>query len=195
MKQKGTRVVFALPKRLPKTIGGLSNWNRKLLQDCLRYEFKKRALTAALEKCAAEFTRYVPYAHDDGPVGAAARMALKEFNLAKGELQSELDEIKEIVRILHDTNELIVGSVIKDRLPPESFKEVFSDRHPETNLLHGEGWILEIATADILKKKGHAAFVTFGTGLDANGFDVVAVPNPGSPITWNRKRLRRCVRT
>lgn len=195
MKQKGTDVVFAFPKRLPKTIGGLSKWNRKLLQDCLRYEFKKKALSTALEKCTTEFKRYVSYARDEGPVGVAARMALKEFNLAKDELQSELDEIKEVVRIIHDTNELIIGSVVKNHLPQESLGGIFSSRHPETNLLHGEGWIQEIASADILTQKGQAAFVAFGTGLDANGFDVIAVANPRSPITWNRKRLRRSVRT
>ena len=194
MKQDADELFFAFPKKLPKTVGGLSNWNKKLLDDCLFLEFKKRAINAALESVDQEFKEYVSYVRDEGPVGLAARKATGALNRLRIELREELAAIKLAVRIVHDTNELIIGSIVKSAVGPEVLEQVLHTPHPESNLLHGHGWLFEFASGETMRGKGYAPFVTFGTVFDASKVDVIAVSKPNSRVKWNLSGLRglRC---
>lgn len=192
MKQDQNKLYFAFPRKLPKTVNGLSNWNKKLLDDCLFFEFKKRSINAALEKIEEEFKKYVPYARDEGLPALAARQALRSLNKLKTEFCEELDAIKHTVKIIHDTNELIIGSIIKSAVRTEVLEESLRTPHPESNLLHGDGWLFEIATAEYIRSKGYAPFVAFGTVFDsALKADVVGVPKPNSRLKWNLSGFRK----
>jgi len=191
MKQKTENVIFALPKRIPKTVGGLSRWNRELLDLCLLFEFKKRALEAALEKVNEEIRQYVPYTRNAGATERPARAALSALNRVKAELRSQIETIREVVRVVHDSNEVIVGSILRCSVPRDVSEEILARHHPETNLLHGHGWLQEVASAEVLREQGYAPFVTFGTVLDPCGVDVVALAKPKARVKWSPAVLRR----
>lgn len=91
------------------------------------------------------------------------------------------------------------GEGIKTSVKKEVTDEWLRVPHPESNLLHGEGWLFEIASAEHLRKKGYAPFVTFGTVFDAAKADIVAVPKPNSRVKWDQnhptvRKLQRASR-
>ena len=167
MKQKGD-VFLAFPKKLPKTVGGLAKWNRSLLATCVYLEFRKRAIEAALGRITEEMKIYVKYVNED-PIAHTARLALGELNRLKRDWIDDLAGLKGAIRIAHDTNEAIIASLVRNFGGESLIKVLQSAPHPETNLLHGEGWLFEVASADVLTGRGHASFVTFGTMFDPGG--------------------------
>ncbi len=193
MKQNGD-VFFVFPKKLPRTFRGLSAWNKRLLDTCMLLEFKKRALNAALEKINEELKHYVPYLREE-PVALAARQALDALNRLKVEFQEELEVAKHSVKVTHDTNEQIIGFIIKKTVGQEMLEQLLKTEHPESNLLHGDGWLFEVASAELMRKKGYEPFIAFGTVFDsALKMDVLAVKS-NARLEWNLPTLRKLRRT
>jgi hypothetical protein len=195
MKQKDD-VFLAFPKKPPTTIGGLARWNRHLLATCAYLEFRKRAIEAAIDKIAEETRLYVKHVTEE-PIARTAKLALRELNQLRREWADDLASVKGAIRIAHDTNEAIIASLVRNTSGGEHLIKKFqSVPHPETNLLHGEGWLFEVASADILTERGYASFVTFGTMFDPGKFDCIGFPRPRTRITWKiklptRKNTRR----
>jgi len=54
-------------------------------------------------------------------------------------------------------------------------------------LAHGEGWLLEVLSANHLREQGKVAFVTFGTMFDPAKFDVIAFDGPRRRVQWKMK--------
>ena len=189
MKQKGN-VFLAFPKKLPKTVGGLAKWNRSLLATCVYLEFRKRAIEAALGRITEEMKIYVKYVNEE-PIARTARLALGELNRLKREWIDDLAGLKGAIRIAHDTNEAILASLVRSLGGEPLIKVLQSAPHPETNLLHGEGWLFEVASADVLTGRGHASFITFGTMFDPGGFDVISFPSPRAQVKWKITPPRR----
>jgi hypothetical protein len=127
----------------------------------------------------------------DSQLKPHAQLALGNLQRLKKEYEEELLSAKEIVRILHDTSELIIVTVARVNLgSDEVVKSFLEDVKRSTNLLHGTtGWLFELLTAEEIEKKGYLPFVTFGTNFDANGFDVIAIPKKlaRSKLKWNIK--------
>jgi hypothetical protein len=188
MKQKG-EAFLALPKRLPKTVGGLAKWNRGLLETCVYLEFRKRAIEAALKRITEETKVYVKYVNEE-PIARTARLALAELNRLKRDWVDDLAGLKGAIRIVHDTNEAILASLVRNVGGEQLIRAFHSVPHPETNLLHGEGWLFEVASADVLTARGHASFVTFGTIFDPGGFDVISFSSPRARVKWKIARPR-----
>ncbi len=186
MKQtKDARILF--PRKPPRTILAMQRWHQKLLWDCVFFEFKKKALEAALNLVRTEVSRFVMHVRERAGLETQARLALEQLNHLREELAGELTAAKHAVRMIHDTNEVIIGSLIQAH---PGGKELCRElqRHPvlqSTNLLHGDGWLRELLTAAQLRREGKAAFVTFGTLFDPAKFDVVAFERPLRRIRWN----------
>jgi hypothetical protein len=103
----------------------------------------------------------------------------------------DLAGLKGAIRIAHDTNEAIIASLVRNFGGESLIKVLQSAPHPETNLLHGVGWLFEVASADVLTGRGHASFVTFGTMFDPGGFDVISFPSPRAQVKWKITPPRR----
>lgn len=184
MKQKRNDPMFAFPKERPKTIRGLHKWHRKLLETCVYFEFEKRALQAGIRHINAEIQKYVAWLKDDGRYGSA-KLALQRLHRLKAEWKEELFAVKQAIRVVHDTNEMIISGLLRS-LGGEEFVRRLVERGAlgTGNLLHEPGWLAEVEYAEHLRKEGYAAFLTFGTLFDARGFDAVAIPRPGRRIKW-----------
>jgi hypothetical protein len=94
--------------------------------------------------------------------------------------------IKDTLRILHDTNEMIISGLAKafsgEGMPKKLSPPV---PHPETNLLHGDGWMVEVLAAMELEQQGYLGFVTFGTLFDPDGVDVIGFRDSDEPIPFS----------
>jgi hypothetical protein len=197
MKQKRDDPMFAFPKERPKTIRGLHRWHRKLLEDCVYFEFEKRALEAGVGHINREIQKYVRWLREDEPESAAV-LALDRLQRLKGEWKEDLATVKQVIRVLHDTNEWIIRSLLLSRGGEEMIRQFDERRDARTgNLLHEPGWLTEVRAMQDQAKQGRAVFLTFGTMFDARGFDMLVFPSLGSRIKWRgawpparRKRSR-----
>lgn len=184
MKQSND-VRILLPGRPPKTIRAVERWHQKLLRDCAFFEFKKKALEAALNAVRVEVDRYSPHVRERAGLESEAKWVLETLNRLKRELSDELASAKLAVRMIHDTNEFIIGNLVQANGGREFIQDL--QRQPamkSTNLLHGEGWLLELLSAATLRRDGKAAFVTFGTRFDPAKIDVVAFDRPLRRVRW-----------
>jgi hypothetical protein len=176
--------MFAFPRDRPKTIRGLEKWHCGLLEVCVDMEFEKRALEAGIDRINGEIQKYVAWSKEEGPSNPAL-LALVRLNRLKAKWKENLAFAKEIIRVAHDTNEMIVGIVLRGCRGESIIRHFEEQKVPlSANLLHEPGWLFELQIADHLRKQGYAAFVTFGTIFDAKGFDVLAVPRPRRRIKW-----------
>ena len=183
MKQRG-EVKLVFPKKKPKTLQGIHRWHRKLLEDCIFLEFKKRTLEAGLKQINKEIQKYVGWLKEGLH---PAKLALEKLNLLKSEWEEQLLINSMAIKIAHDTNEVIVGNVIKQTPGgTEIIQKVQQEVvQPGTNLLHEPGWLTEMLSAEHLERQGYTAFLTFGTVFDPGLLaDVIGIPGP------RRRRIR-----
>jgi len=184
MKQSGD-VQILFPRRRPRTLLAMQRWHEKLLRDCLFFEFKKKALEAALEALQKEAGPYIAHVREQAGLERVATAAVAQLNHVKQDLSDELAVAKEAVRMIYDTNELIIANLVRAAGGGEIIKQLQNEPTlRSTNLLHGEGWLLEILTASRQRERGKVAFVTFGTMFDPAGFDVIAFDRPRRRIQW-----------
>ena len=184
MKQRRDDPMFAFPRDRPRTIRGLEKWHRGLLEICIDVEFEKRALEAGIGRVNREIQNYVAWSKQEGS-STPALLALSRLNRLKAKWEESLAVAKQVIRVAHDTNEMIISTLLR-ALRGESVIRHFEQQEvPRTgNLLHEPGWLFEVQAADDLREQGYAAFVTFGTIFDAKGFDVLAVSRPRRRIKW-----------
>lgn len=188
MKQQDKWHLFVYPRKKPKTILALHKWHRWLLNDCIKQEFEKRALETGIRQINEDIKKYVGLAKVDATKNSA-RLALRHLNLLKKKWEEQLFVVKRVVKILHDTNEMIIANLLKAHIGEAYMAEVASESTlPGSNLLHEPGWLFEVSCAEILEKKRHAGFVTFGTVFDQKKIDVMAFPNPRRRIEWKGKQ-------
>lgn len=195
MKQTGL-VSIALPRRVPKTILAVHRWHKRLLWDCVRLEFTKKTIEAALARLNEEFARYSRHVRDAAGLEGIAKRVLQELNGLKRNLSADLDAVRHATAVAHDTNEFMIGNLIVAHGGRHAVETV--QRQPAlkgTNLLHGDGWLLELLCAEHLEKKGMVGFVTFGTIFDPAGLDLIAFSRSRRRIRWKlrwpRRRRRR----
>ncbi|HUS44534.1 MAG TPA: hypothetical protein VM219_00660 [Phycisphaerae bacterium] len=183
MKQEDPDFIF--PRRKPKTLGDIHGWHKHLLNECMRLEFRQKILKAAIAELNSQINHYCDIARDENR-SRPAKLALAALNRIKSDFEEELRQVKDLVRIVHDTNEMIIGGLIKSGLSPDAPAHfVEKGPQPGANLLHGDGWIEELRSADLLEAEGKVPFVTFGTIFDSAGFDVIAFPDPDTPVHIN----------
>ena len=75
--------LFVFPRRKPKTLLGIYRWHRKILKDCIKFEFKKRALETAINNINEELRYYVSLKNEF----ATAKEALVALGTLKKEFQ------------------------------------------------------------------------------------------------------------
>jgi hypothetical protein len=181
MKQ-ASNIYAMFPQTKPQTLREVHNWHKELLRSCLYFEFKKHAIKAAIAALNAQIEHHVNIDKDGLPI--PARMALEQLNRAKTEFIAELQDLKGAVDVIHDTNEMIIASLISAQVGESIVQRICpSQPHPESNLLHGDGWMFEVLSAIEVEKDGYVGFVTFGTFFDPAGFDVVAFSDPERSVT------------
>ena len=186
MKQRED-ILFVFPRRKPKTLLGIYHWHRKILKGCIKFEFKKRALEAAINKINEELRYYVSLKNEI-PIAKEALLALGTL---KKEFQHEFQVAKKIVRVFHDTNEIIIGNLVRSHKGNEIIRHVENlQPTPGSNILHGQGWLRELENADILKNEGHLPFIAFGTVFDSAGWDIISFGKPMRRIVWHGKYPR-----
>jgi hypothetical protein len=174
-------LLFVFPRRKPKTLLGIYRWHRKILKDCIKFEFKKRTLEAAINRINEELRFYVSLKSEI----STAKEALVALGTLKKEFQHELQVTKKVVRVLHDTNEIIIGSLVRSHKGNEIIRHVENlQPTPGSSILHGHGWLHELEVAEILKSEGHLPFITFGTAFDSAGWDIISFPKPLRRIAW-----------
>ncbi len=172
------------PRKKPATIRAFHKWHRKLLEDCVFFEFKKRVIEAALGQINREIQKYVGWLKDY-PENSGARLALRQLNRLKEEWQEELQATKQVIRGLHKTNEAIIATLLRADGAKAYVQEVLSQEvRRGAHLLHEPGWLLEMASARHLEERGYAAFVAFGTVFDQLKVDVVGFASPNRRIKW-----------
>lgn len=188
MKQQERKILLVFPKKKPKAIRGVHKWHCKLLEDCILNEFKKRALEAAIRQIDEEIRKYIQWLKKDNRTKGPILLALKCLNKLKDSWKEDLIVTKNIIRVIHDTNEMIIGTLVKGH-GGENIIHHFQKQNAivTTNLLHEPGWLYEVLSAEYVKKKGHVGFITFGTLFDPNGFDVIRFSKPGRTIKWKFK--------
>jgi hypothetical protein len=185
MKQRQERPLFVFPKKKPKTILGLYKWHRKLLEDCVFHEFEKRALEAGISKINEEILKYVHWSNDE-TLKDSALLTLKHLNRLKAKWEEERAVAKQVVRVLHDTNEMIIVNLLKAHTDGETVRHLQTDSvQRSANLLHEPGWLFELSCAEELEKDGRVGFLTFGTVFDAKGFDVIGFSRPRRRVKFN----------
>jgi hypothetical protein len=186
---KQNRDVYILfPRRQPRTLLAVQRWHEKLLRDCIFFEFKKKALEAALDALRKEAGPYIAHVREQAGLERAATAALEQLNRLKEELSGELAAAKDAVRMIHDTNEVIIANLVRAHGGGEFLTQLQSAPSlRSTNLLHGEGWLLEVLSANHLREQGKVAFVTFGTMFDPAKFDVIAFDGPRRRVQWKMK--------
>jgi hypothetical protein len=184
---RDTHILF--PRRQPRTLLAMQRWHEKLLRDCLFFEFKKKALEAALDTIRKEAGPYIAHVREQAGLERVAAAALEQLNRLKKELSDELAAAKEAVRMIHDTNEVIIANLVRARGGGELLTQLQGGEPAlrSTNLLHGEGWLLEVLSANHLRQQGKVAFVTFGTMFDPAKFDVIAFDGPRRRVQWKMK--------
>ena len=124
MKQRGdVRLVF--PKKKPKTLQAVHRWHRKLLEDCIFLEFKRRTLEAGLKQINEEFRKYVGWLKEGLH---PAKLALEKLNRLKSEWEEEILVTSMTIKIVHDTNEVIIGNVIRQTSGGQKFRKRFSSK-------------------------------------------------------------------
>jgi hypothetical protein len=197
MKQKRDDPMLVFPKQRPKTIRGLHKWHRKLLEDCVYFEFKKRALEAAIRHINREIQKYVRWLRNDEPERPAL-LALDRLHRLKSEWKHELDAVRHVIRVLHDTNEMMIAGLLRAVGADEFVRTSLEGEGARTgNLLHEPGWLTEVEFMEDSAKEGRVAFLTFGTAFDSRGVDAVTFARPNRRIQWRhawpqakRKRSR-----
>ncbi len=187
MKQsRDTHILF--PRRQPRTLLAMQRWHEKLLRDCLFFEFKKKALEAAHDAIQKEAGPYIAHVREQAGLERVAAAALEQLNRLKKELSDELAAAKEAVRLIHDTNEVIIANLVWAHGGGELLSQLEGEPAlRSTNLLHGKGWLLEVLSANHLREQGKVAFVTFGTMFDPAKFDVIAFDGPRRRVQWKMK--------
>jgi len=184
VKQRRHDPMFAFPRDRPKTIRGLEKWHRGLLEICIDMEFEKRALEAGIGRFNREIQNYVGWSRQEGPSNPAL-LTLDRLNRLKAKWKENLAFAKEVIRVAHDTNEMIVGTLLQAFGGENIIRHFEQQEVPASgDLLHEPGWLFEVQIADHLREQGYAAFVTFGTIFDAKGFDVLAMSRSRRRIEW-----------
>jgi len=181
-------ISILFPRRQPRTLIGMQRWHQKLLRDCIFFEFKKMALEAALEALRKEAGRYVTHVREQAGLERVATATLEQLNRLKTDFSDELATAKEAVRMIHDTNEVIIANLVRAHGGGELVSRLQSEPPLQsTNLLHGDGWLFEVLSANYLREHGKVVFVTFGTMFDPAKFDVIAFDGPRRRIRWKVK--------
>ena len=176
MKQSEDKCWLLLPKARPKTVRGVERWHRRLLETAVSLEFEQLSLKASQGALKNEIARYAPLTKDPA-IGSVAVMALGHLNALKRQNVERLREVAAQIKIVHDTNEVILRTLLRAHGAEEVVRSTDArGPAPGANLLHGLGWLYEVASADYLSAQGSAAFVTFGSVFDPAGFDVIAFP-------------------
>jgi hypothetical protein len=179
--------LFVFPGRKPKTLLGIYRWHRRILKDCIKFEFKKRALETAINKINDELEYYVSLKNEF----STAMEAVIALGTIKKEFQNELLITKKIVRVFHDTNEMIIGNLVRSHKGNEIIRHVQNlQPTPGSNILHGHGWLSELEVANIQENKGCLPFITFGTVFDSAGWDIISFSKPRSRIVWRARYPR-----
>lgn len=181
--------IFIYPKKRPKTIIALYKWHKKLLDSAIHYEFKTKAVKSSIEKLNDEIREYIPYLKKP-IVRSNTKFALEHLNRVKREKEGELMVLKETVKMIHDTNELLITNLLSShRWKKKDLKQLLFEQFPGTNILHGQGWLYELAAQDEVEKEGDLGFITFGTIFDAKGFDLLVFPRTSARkrITWKKQ--------
>jgi hypothetical protein len=183
MKQRENLHIL-LPAKRPEMLSDVHAWHMNLFNVCLFYEFKLKAINAALERVRGDIAHHIDMRKDG--LEKPADLALVQLNKLKQELESERADIKGCIDIIHDTNEAIIASLLSSsggRKFVESLAASPAVRG--TNLLHGDGWMHEVLSAELGRKDGGYPFITFGTMFDPVGFDVICVPGPDRAVELN----------
>src|SRR5215813_509063 len=136
MKQSGD-VQILFPRRRPRTLLAMQRWHERLLRDCLFFEFKKKALEAALEALQKEAGPYIAHVREQAGLERVATAAVAQLNHVKQDLSDELAVAKEAVRMIYDTNELIIANLVRAAGGGEIIKQLQNEPTlRSTNLLH-----------------------------------------------------------
>lgn len=186
MLKKRAVPVFAFPRRRPKTIRALYRFHHVLLELTMLAEFRQKALVAAGAEVTAQMRKYSPLASDPED-GVAARLALSQLNKLKREFQQKLDDVKADIALLHNSNYLVIRALLRGTGQAELVDRIeAANPTPGSNLLHEPGWVREVAVADGLARHGKAAFLTFGTPVDAGACDAIVFDRPLCRLKWGR---------
>lgn len=186
MKQEN-KATLVFPKALPKTLLGAYRWHQKLLRDCLFFEFKKMAIKKSIESIDGQLKILIQSMKKDEAYKSVIPLALGELNRLKADLEDELMATKEVTKIIHDTNEFLIGNLVSacgHKALIEQLKAKPQLR--STNLLHGLGWVFELEAVQHLEKAGKVGFLTFGTMFDPAGFDIIAFEKPLRRLKWKK---------
>lgn len=178
MKQKNKPMIIS-PRKQPKTILGIYKWHKKLLDDTVYLEFKKKVFEAAMERINQETKKYIKYKKESGDeFKKCTELALSKLNILKGEFMDKLRIIKLSAKVAHDTNELIITQLLKFSIKNKDIlTKITEGEIPQTNLLHEPGWLTELLGQEWAEKKHHLlCFITFGTIFDGKGVDMVCIP-------------------
>ena len=186
LRRQSKRPAYAFPRRPPRTFRSLHKFHRVLLELTMLSEFRQKALAAAVTQVSGEMRKYTPRVSDPED-SSAARLALSQLNKVKRGLQAELDAVRADVAMLHNSNYLIIRAVLRG-MGQEHLVTTAEAGHPTpgSNLLHEPGWVREVAIADGLRAHGKAAFLTFGTPVDAALCDAIVVDQPLRRLKWQR---------
>lgn len=183
--------MYVFPKRMPQMLQSIHTWHLRLLKTCMELEFEERALKAGLAELDRQIKKYVSWMKEDEGIVEEARTILIQLNKVKSSWNDRLIVNKMTIRTAHDTNMLIVGSMLHSHGIKIDRSHTEKSRQPGSNLLHEPGLLSEIAYANLIKKRGDFPFLTFGTDFDSKGVDVVVVPGPNRRVTWNTEKLER----
>jgi hypothetical protein len=162
------------------TLGDLVNFHLKLIELCLTYELKSKAINASILELKKWLDSGIKLLKDNGqPSKILIGRINDEIQFEKG----RLSVVKDFRKSIYKTNEYIITRVqqLAPRFDKESIqrmKEKAMGSHP--NLLHNEGagWMFEYTVFREFIDKGRAAFMTFGTFYDPNSIDVIVVGLP-----------------
>ena len=166
------------------------------MEETVRSEFEKRALQAGVTRINEEISKYARWSKEEG-LADSALWALEHLNKLKSEWEEELALVKDLVRVLHDTNEMLIANVAraqKKGKTPHLFElraTQCEDPQPGANLLHEPGWLSELSLVRRMRTSGIAGFMTFGTVFDSQKVDVVTRGALKRRIKWRRYPIDR----
>jgi len=100
--------IIVLPEKKPVTIKDLLDWHIKIFMDCLEAELKKNIIEYSIKDLNERIKETAKYLQEDEHI-YAAKLKLKKLNNISNQYKEELCVIKGVIKVLHRTNEAIIG--------------------------------------------------------------------------------------
>jgi hypothetical protein len=174
-----------LPRRKIRILRGLVAFHEKLIEYAMIFEFRRESIEGSIDKIKNLISKTVPAVKE---FPEPAKVQLRLLNDLLEFQRGRLDSIKEMIKVIYDTNELIINNVVvaASKLDRKTvIKQITEDKekhkHAHPDLPHGgTGWMLEYEVMKHLHKEGKPVFLTFGTHWDPAKVDIIALEAPFS---------------